>query len=173
MVSVSRKIAFNVVIASTSKVLNTAVALGGLMLITRYLGPEKFGLYIIALAFNGLFGALGDWGLYQTATREISRPKAKEKTIIGNVMGLRIIISLSLAIILPVVIYFLPYTSELKIALLLILLGYIFYSFYQILIGLFQKRLIMYKVTIVELIGKIIQIFFIFIGVHFDLGLWG
>jgi O-antigen/teichoic acid export membrane protein len=169
--STPRKIAFNVIVASLSKILNTAVALGGLMMITRYLGPDQFGLYVTALAFNGLFNALGDWGLYQTVTREISRPNASEKTIIGNIMALRIVLSITLAIVLPFFIYILPYTIELKISLLLILLSYIFYSFYQILIGLFQKRLIMYKITIVELLGKIVQIFLVFIGIYFDLGL--
>ena len=168
--STPRKIAFNVIIASISKVLNTLVALAGLMMLTRYLGPDKFGLYITALAFSSLFSAIGDWGLYQTTTRNVSRPNAKEKSIIGNVMALRITISIFMAITLPFVIYFLPYTDELKLALLLILLSYIFYSFYQVLIGLFQKRLVMYKVTIAELIGKIIQIFIIFLGIHFNLG---
>ncbi len=168
--STPRKIAFNVVIASISKVLNTILALVGLMLITRYLGPDKFGLYITALAFSGLFNSLGDWGIYQTATREISRPKAKEKIIIGNVMALRITVSMLLALIMPVVIYFLPYIFELKIALLLVLLTYIFYSFYQVLIGLFQKRLVMYKVTLVELTGKLIQVLLVFLTIKLDLG---
>jgi len=168
--STPRKIAFNVIIASISKVLNTALALVGLMLITRYLGPDKFGLYITALAFSGLFNSLGDWGLYQTSTREISRPKADEKAIIGNVMALRIIISVILSLAVPVIIYFLPYTYELKIALLLVLLTYIFYSFYQVLIGLFQKRLEMYKVTLVELSGKLLQLAFVFTAVKLD---WG
>lgn len=168
--STPQKIAFNVIIASISKVLNTGLALIGLMLITRYLGPEKFGLYIIALAFSGLFNALGDWGIYQTSTREISRPKADKKAIIGNVMALRIIISSLLALILPIIIYFLPYDFELKLALILVLLGYIFFSFYQVLIGLFQKRLIMYKITLVELLGKLFQVIIVLLTIKLDLG---
>lgn len=169
--STPRKLAFNVVIASISKVLNTIVALIGIKLVSKYLGVSSFGLYITALAFSSLFGAIGDWGLYQTTTRNVSQPNAKEKSIIGNVMALRIVISIIIALIAPIVIYFLPYTTELKLAILLILLSYIFYSFYQILIGLFQKRLIMYKVTLTELIGKIVQLSIIITGIYFDLGL--
>jgi len=168
--STPRKLALNVVIASISKALNTIVALVGIKLVSKYLGVSSFGLYVTALAFSGLFGAVGDWGLYQTTTRNVSRPGAKEKSIIGNVMALRIVISTVIALVAPVVIYFLPYTTELKLAILLILLSYVFYSFYQILIGLFQKRLIMYKITLTELVGKIIQLAIIFTGVYFDLG---
>lgn len=168
--STSRKLAFNVVIASVSKVLNTIVALVGIKLVSKYLGVESFGLYVTALAFSGLFAATGDWGLYQTSTRAISRPKAREESIIGSVMSLRIVISLGIALLTPFLIYLLPYGDELKLAIMLILLSYIFYSFYQILIGLFQKRLIMYKITLTELLGKIIQLSIIFIGVHFNLG---
>jgi O-antigen/teichoic acid export membrane protein len=169
--STSRKLALNVAIASVSKVLNTIVAMVGLMLITRYLGPEKFGLYVTALAFNNLFNSLGDWGIYQTTTRSISQPKADEKTIIGNIMALRLTVSFFLSLTIPFAIYFSSYSIELKLALFLVLLGYIFYSFYQVLIGLFQKRLIMYKITIVELLGKIVQLGIVATGIKFDLGL--
>ncbi len=171
MKSTPQKLALNVVLASISKILNTVIALGGLMLITRYLGVEQFGLYVTALAIYGLFNALGDWGLYQTATREISRPKANEKIIIGNVFGLRILISGIFLMLAGCATYFTTSDPQLRSALLIILIGYLFYSSYQILIGLFQKRLLMYQITFVELLGKIIQISLVVIVIKLDLGL--
>ena len=170
--SVSRKIAYNVVASSVAKILSTVFALLGIGLITRYLGQDGFGMYATALAFWSLFSALGDWGIYQTATREISRPKAKEREIIANSAGIRLAISLIILVITPIIIFFLPYSLELKIAILIISFSYILSSFYQILIGLFQKRLLMDRVTFAELIGKIIQVGLIFIGVKFNLGFY-
>ena len=168
--STSRKIAYNVIVSSFAKIISTLAALLAIGFVARYLTVEEFGWYITALTFFSLFNAVGDWGLYQTATREFSRPKADEKIIIANAFGLRVVISVLIVILSPPIIFLLPYTIELRLALILGLLAYFFYSFYQILIGLFQKRLIMHRVTLTEMIGKIIQVALIIIGVKLN---WG
>ncbi len=170
--SVPRKIAYNVIFSSSAKILSTIVALIGIGLITRYLGQEGFGRYATALAFLSLFGALGDWGIYQVATLRISRDKADERKVLSNAMGLRITVSLAVIIIAPLIIYILPYGKELKIALIFIAFSYAFSSFYQVIVGLFQKKLRMDLVTGSELIGKIIQVSLIVIGVMNDWGFY-
>lgn len=168
--SIPRKIVYNVVASSASKVLSTVGALVNIALITRYLGQDDFGLYIIALAFFLFFNSIGDWGLYQTMTREISRPNAEEEKIVSNVAGLRITVSILIVLLAPVIISFLPYPKELKIALLIISFAFFFSSFTQLLVGLFQKRLLMDRVAFTELAGKVLQVALVFIGVRLDLG---
>lgn len=170
--SISRKVAYNVLASSTAKVLSTFSALVGIGLITRYLGQDGFGMYATALAFLSFFGALGDWGIYQIATREISRPDSDEKHIISNAAGMRLGVAMGVVIVTPLVIFLLPYGFELKVAIFIIAISYVFSSFYQVLIGLFQKRLLMDRVTFSELLGKIIQVAMIYIGVKFDLGFY-
>jgi O-antigen/teichoic acid export membrane protein len=170
--SVSRKVAYNVVVSSAAKILSTVFALIGIGLITRYLGQEGFGVYTTALAFLAFFGALGDWGIYQVATREISRPKSNEKYIIANAMGIRIAVCVGIVLITPVIVYFLPYSTELKIAIIIVSFSYVFSSLYQTLIGLFQKRLIMDRVTIAEFASKAIQVALIYIGIKMNLGFY-
>jgi len=165
--SISRKITYNVIFSSAAKVLSTATALMGIGLITRYLGKDGFGLYATALAFLSLFGALGDWGLPQITAMKIAKPKANEKKIIANVMGLRLSISVAILLITPIIVPFLPYNYELKVAIVIIAASYTLSSLYQVLIGMFQKRLEMDKVTGAELVGKIIQVALIFLGVYF------
>ena len=165
--SVSRRITYNVIFSSITKILSTATALVGIGLITRYLGQDGFGLYATALAFLPLFGSLGDWGLPQTTAMKIAKPNANEKKIVANVIGLRLFISAAILIVTPFVVSFLPYPYELKIAIVIVAASYILSSLYQILIGMFQKRLIMDRVTGAELIGKIIQVGLIFLSVYF------
>jgi O-antigen/teichoic acid export membrane protein len=165
--SISRKIAYNVIFSSTAKILSTATALVGIGLITRHLGQDGFGLYATALAFLPLFGAIGDWGLPQTVAMRIAKPKAEERKIVANAIGLRIFISIAILILTPIVIPLLPYPYELKIAILIVASSYILSSLYQILIGMFQKRIMMDRVTGAELIGKIVQVGLIFLGVYY------
>ena len=169
--SVPRKIIYNVVVSSASKILSTVLALVGIGLITRYLGQETFGFYITAIAFFLFFESLGDWGLNQTVTREISRPNADEEEILSKIFGLRIAVSLLVLAIAPIIIFvFLPYTIELKQVLLIISFAFFFSSLRQILVGLFQKRLKMDQISITELVGKLIQVGLIYLGVKLDLG---
>lgn len=170
--SLPRKIAYNVIISSTAKVLSTVAALVGIGFITRYLGTDGFGMYTTALAFFSLFGALGDFGLYQISTREISRPQADEGRIIGNVASLRLIISVLLLAITPLFVFSLHYSEQLKIAIIFVAFSNVFSSYYQVIIGLFQKRLIMDRVTLSELVGKIVQVILIYIGVRYNLGFY-
>lgn len=170
--SIPRKIAYNVIISSVAKILSTIAALVGIGFITRYLGTDGFGNYTTALAFLSLFAALGDWGLNQTCTREISCPDADEKKIISNVAGLRLVISFAVLLLAPIITYFLPYPKELKLGIILVTFSFIFSSAYQVLNGLFQKRLTMNQVTLAELTGKIIQVVLIITGIKLDLGFY-
>src|SRR3989339_1049597 len=103
---IARKIAYNVLVSSFSKILSTILALVSIGLITRYLGQEGFGNYATVLAFLSFFTAIADLGLYSTVTREISRPENNEKEIIGNIFSLRAIISLFVFVLSPIIVFF-------------------------------------------------------------------
>ncbi|MFA5871792.1 MAG: flippase [Parcubacteria group bacterium] len=170
MASVSRKIAYNVVISSSAKIIGTILALVGIGFITRYLGKEGFGEYSTVLAFFSFFGSLVDLGLYSISTREISRPGSDEKAILSNVFTIRVIASLAIIIIAPLIIFFFPYSENVKTGILIAAVAYLFSSSYSVLIGLFQKRLVMDKVAVAELVGRIFQVIVIVIAVKLD---WG
>jgi O-antigen/teichoic acid export membrane protein len=167
---VARKIAYNVLVSTTGKILSTILALVGIGLITRYLGKEGFGYYAIALAFFSLFGAVADLGIYSVTTREISRPKANETEIMGKIFPLRIVVSLVVFILGIAVTLFLPYPAQVKSAIMISAAAFVFSSSYMVLNGIFQKNLSMDKVAISELTGKIVNVSFIFAAIHYNLG---
>ncbi len=170
---IARKIAYNVIVSSISKVFSTLLALIAIGLITRYLGQGGFGDYATALAFLAFFSALSDLGLNSTATREISRPQANESYIIGNIFSLRIFISFTILLLSPFIVMLFPYTLPVKEAIIIIAFAFLFSSSYQILNGVFQKNLAMDKVAISELLGKCLQVAIIFEAVKMNLGfLW-
>jgi O-antigen/teichoic acid export membrane protein len=50
--------------------------------VTRYLGPEQFGLFNFATAFTALFGAVATLGLQGIVVRDIvNDPSCKEETL--------------------------------------------------------------------------------------------
>lgn len=169
--AIARKIAYNAVISTIAKVLSTILALVGIGMITRYLGVEGFGKYATILAFFGFFIALSDLGLYSVATREISRKNADAKKIMGTIFSLRIIVSSVVAFVSPLLLLFLPYESDVKLGIFLVSISFAFASSYGLLNGVFQKYLIMDRVALTELCGKVIQIGVIYYAVQADKGL--
>jgi len=162
---VARKIAYNVAISTVSKVLSTILALVAIGIITRYLGQDGFGNYATVLAFFSFFAALSDLGLYTISTREISREGADEEKIMGNMFTLRILSSLVVLVISPIIVYFFPYSPEVKYSIIIAAAAYVFSCAYQILNGVFQKNLAMDKVAISEFLGKALQVALIVIVV--------
>ncbi|MDP1884767.1 MAG: flippase [Candidatus Moranbacteria bacterium] len=168
--AVARKIAYNVFVSSVSKVLSTALALVAIGFITRYLGKEGFGNYATVLAFLSFFAAISDLGLYHIATREISREGADEERILGNIFSIRLISSVAVFGISPLVVWFFAYPADVKAGIVIAAASFIFSSGYQILNGVFQKNLAMDKVAVGELIGKGVQVITVILVVRANLG---
>src|SRR5471030_1070047 len=126
--AIARKIAYNVVFNVITKILSTILALVGIGFITRYLGKEGFGDYSTVLAFFAFFGSVADLGLYTITAREISRQGADEEKILGNAFALRLISSIIVFLVTPVLVFFLPYSHDVKIGILIAAASFVFSS---------------------------------------------
>ncbi len=166
---IAQKITYNIIVNGVAKVFSIALALFGIGILSRYLGTDGFGKYTIMLTFFAFFSAVGDFGLYSIATREISRDDARESWILSRVFTLRLIISTVIFSITTVFVWFLPYEYDVRVGILVAAAAFIFSSSYGLLNGLFQKHIAMDKVAFVELSGKVVQIIILFIIVQFKL----
>lgn len=98
--------------------------------VTRYLGPEKFGLLSYAIAFVSLFAAVANLGLYGIVVRDIVRyPEAREE-IIGTALFLKCIGGF-LCLLLALTVIFLVRRGDSQVHWLvgIIAAGMIFQSF--------------------------------------------
>lgn len=169
--ALARKIAYNVVFNSALKVTSTVfIALLSIRLITGYLGQEGFGEYATVLAFFAFFGAIGDLGLANITAREIAKPSVDEAEFFGKVAGLRVVASLAIIVIAPLLLFWFHYAPHVKGGIVVITLALLFAQLSTLLNGVFQKRLAMDRVAMVEFTGKIIQFLLVYLSVRFDLG---
>jgi O-antigen/teichoic acid export membrane protein len=169
--ALARKIAYNVVFNSVLKVTSTVfIALLSIRLITGYLGQEGFGEYATVLAFFAFFGAIGDLGLANLTAREIAKPTVDEAQFLGKVAMLRVLASTVIILVTPVVLFWFDYSALVKESVFVIALALFFAQFSTLLNGVFQKRLAMDRVAMVEFIGKILQLLLVYLAVRFDLG---
>lgn len=169
--ALARKIAYNVVFNSALKVTSTVfIALLSIRLITGYLGQEGFGEYATVLAFFAFFGAIGDLGLANITAREIAKPSVDEAEFFGKVAGLRVAASFAIIVTAPLLLALFHYAPHVKGGIVVITIALLFAQFSTLLNGVFQKRLAMDRIAMVEFTGKIIQFLLIYSAVRFDLG---
>ncbi|MDD2753273.1 MAG: flippase [Candidatus Portnoybacteria bacterium] len=166
-----KKIAANTIISALARIAGTLLALFTIGLITRYFSKSAWGDYSIVLTFGGIFAVLADMGLYQLMVREISKQGADEKTITSNIFTIRLLSGLFIFALAPLAALFFPYSNEARWGILIGMAGFWFLANTQVLMGLFQKYLQMYKVAAAEVLGRLVQLglvaWFIYTGCGF------
>jgi len=60
------------------------------VLITRYLGPDRFGVFSYALAFAGMFTTVAGLGLDRIVIREISKDTSRKEAILGTAFWMKL-----------------------------------------------------------------------------------
>lgn len=169
--SLGQKIASNTLISVAGRITSGALGLVVVALMSRYLGQKGFGEYSIILVFLYMVLAVSDLGLYSILSREIAKIENNENKIISSIFGLRILSALLFFIISFVVLYFLPYSKDIKIGILIASPGFLFLSANQLLMGVFQKHFKTIWPMISDVIMRIMQLVFVFLFINFKMSL--
>ncbi len=137
--NVSPKIASNTIIQVAGRLLQAFLGLGTAAILMETLGIKGFGNYSLVLAYAMFFGALTDLGFIRIMVREISELGFVNKTvssdklkkvrlILGTGITTNMIFTLSALVLVTVLVSFLNYESELKLAIMVGLVGEFFGS---------------------------------------------
>ncbi|MFH1509194.1 MAG: flippase [bacterium] len=163
--SLTRQVAHNSIIQFVGKIIGTLLALITISMMLRYLRQEGFGVYTTAINFLAIFGVLADMGLYLVMTREISKEGADVSKIASNAFTLRLTIAVIALVLAPLVALIFPYSLTTKLAILIGTFSYLAISLNQILVGIFQKHFRMDKVTIGEIVGRLIWLAGVYLAI--------
>lgn len=170
--SLTRTIAHNTIIQIIGKGAGLIFSILTLGLLTRYLGPTQFGYYTTAFAFLQVFGILIDFGLQMITAQLISDPNEDESKMISNIFTLRLLMG-SIFFIAPFISFFFPYPLTVKIGIIITSFTYLFTTLSTILIGIFQKHLLMKKVAFADFMSKFIFFLLALLAIFYDWGIIG
>ena len=170
--SARRRVASNTAVQLAGKGAVLALGVVSIAVLTRYLGPEDYGKYTLALMYMQLFGVLADVGLFTTAVREISKDPARTDEVVGNTITLRLGLSVVVIALAGAVSLLLPYEPEVRTAILLagapLLFGMLNTSFVAIL----QSRLKMGRAVVGDVVGRAASLGLVLIVIGLDLGFY-
>lgn len=99
--SLASKILSNTAAQIAGKAATAVISIIIIKLLTTYLGREGYGMYTTIYEFLTFFAIIADFGLFQIALREMARSPEREASILGNLLSLRLgltVISMTVAI---------------------------------------------------------------------------
>lgn len=155
MSSVQKKITQNTLIQVVGKTLSTIIGVLTLAVLTRVLEPEGYGDFTIVLTYISIFAVLVDFGLTLTTVQLISEKGANEERLLGNLVALRTVSAFFFLALAPIIALAFPYTSAIKVGIAVSALSYLLFANSQLLVGLFQKRFLIWQPTLAELLNRL------------------
>jgi O-antigen/teichoic acid export membrane protein len=173
MMSYLQRARKNIVLKFISEALIRSLAFLLIVVAARVLGDQDYGKYSLAYFFAGLLTIFCDLGLNTVLIREVSRHPALLASYAGNILSLKLILSVLSLLFGPVLLFSLGYSRDLILMILLsqiYLQGNYLLDFFVALTNSLEKMeyelLIkgLYKILVVA-----IPIFFLWAGY----GLWG
>lgn len=173
MPSEKRALAQNTALQVVGKLLAAIFGIFTVAALTRYLGVDGYGQLTTVLAFTSVFAVIVDFGLTLTTTQMISEHEAKEEQILGSLLTLRVISAVLFLALAPIAALWLPYDHIVQVAIAVGAFSYLFGTTSQMMIGVFQKRLMIGRFVLAELVNRALVLVGAILAPMFGLGLIG
>lgn len=170
MSSTRRLVASNTAVQVAGKAVTLAIGLASIAVLTRYLGPEDFGKYTLALTYMQLFTVLADVGLVTIVVREISRHPDRTERLVGNTLTLRLLLSAGAIAVAALISLLLPYDPDVRVAILLAGFPLLFGMVNSTFVTVLQARLRMGRAVVGDVVGRAVALAAVGLVVALDLG---
>ncbi|MFH0912385.1 MAG: flippase [Patescibacteria group bacterium] len=169
----TQKIALNTGVQLVGKGVTVATSVLIIAYLTRYLGVAGYGDYATIFAYLGVFGVMVDLGLFVIAVREIAKTPQQERSILGNILGLKIALSVAVLGGAYLLTWALPYTAVVRQGILIGAISQLFISLNQVPLGSFQANLTMYKAALSDVVGRLAMLGLVWWLIYTQSGLLG
>lgn len=168
--SLTKKVAYNTIIQAAGKVVGTLIGIVTIGLMLRYLEPERFGYYTTIVTYLSFFGIFVEFGFHLTTLQLVSEKKYDTQKLLSNIITLRLITTLSIFSIAPIIIWFFPYNNLIKWGVVIATISFIFIVLNQIMIAILQLHFNTDKAGLSEVVGRVVLLLFVMCGVYLNLG---
>ena len=170
--SIRRRVASNTAVQVAGKGAILALGAASLAILTRYLGPDDYGKFTLALMYMQLFGVLADVGLFTTVVREISKRPERTEELAGNALTLRLLLSIAVICLASAISLLLPYPPDVRVAIVLAGGPLLFGMLTSSLVTVLQARLVMGRAVVGDVLGRAVTLGLTVLVAALDLGFY-
>lgn len=166
-------IAKNTIWLMVAQIVTTVLGLIYLAYLMRHLGPEEWGIISYALSLTAILSILLDLGLNTLITREIARDRSVTGKYAGNILIIKLLLSVSLFVIVAIAVIFIGYSEEVSTVIELILLSIIFTSISQFCYNILQANEIMEYQAFGSMINSLLMLSGVLFAIHNNFNIVG
>lgn len=141
------------------------------IILARYLGPEDFGIYSLALSFYMIFSLISNAGLSTLLVKDVAREKEIASKYIGSIIVIKSILSIACIILLMFLVWILDYPFKTTLAILIYSIALIFSSHMETFSSLFRAYEVMQYSSLINILRSIIGFSLVLTAVYMHLGL--
>lgn len=170
--STRRRVASNTAVQVAGRALIAVAGAASIAVLTRYLGPTRYGKYALALTYMQLFGVLADVGIYTTVVRDISRDEEVTDELVSAALTLRSLLSIVVIFVATAIAHFLPYDHDVRVAILLAGIPLLFGAMTSSLVVLPAARLRMGRAVVGDVVGRLVALGLALLVAGLDLGFY-
>lgn len=156
-----------------AQIVTTVLGLIYLAYLMRHLGPEEWGIISYALSLTAILSILLDLGLNTLITREIARDRSVTGKYAGNILIIKLLLSVSLFVIVAIAVIFIGYSEEVSTVIELILLSIIFTSISQFCYNILQANEIMEYQAFGSMINSLLMLSGVLFAIHNNFNIVG
>lgn len=156
--SLTGKIVANSLVQGVGKLLTYIAALFTMILVTRMLTQIDYAAYGLAMTLVAMVQLVANAGTNRIGIREVAKYPQHADDILSAVLSLRILTSIVVYGLLAVVVQFLPYNGDERLATTVIGVSYIFYSLAMALDVVFLPRFKMLVPSLADLLAELFQV---------------
>ncbi len=145
-----RSLASNTLTQLIGRVIGTTFGVFTVAVLTRSLGADGYGQLTLAMTFLAVAGALADFGFTLTTNQMISERGEDEEKIVSTAFTMRLLSGVFFFALAVLVALAMPYAFAVKAAVVVGAFSYFFMTSSQMLVGVFQKHLAMWRPALAE-----------------------
>lgn len=167
----TRTVAHNTISQVVARVVTLIASFAIIPIMTRYLGPDLYGVYSLVIVINSFLISMTDLGIVAIATREASKDIDLAEVYTGQAVILRIISTLILTALAIGIMFLTPYSLVIKISFAIAASAVIFNSIQSALGVYLQAHLKVYLGSIADMIGRVVSTLLMLVAINYALHL--
>lgn len=164
----ARKIAYNTVAQVVGKFIGFFISSFFLIILASALGTEGMGYYTTVTAFVAFFVNLADLGINMVMMREVAQNPHERERITGDFLGFRLLYSLAIMALAPLVAWLFPQYSSLVIfGVLIAALAQFLLLINQTFVSVLQVSLRLDRAVSAEVVNRLLTLLLVVIGARY------
>jgi O-antigen/teichoic acid export membrane protein len=167
----TKVVAYNTAIHTLGKVIAVTISFFLFKAIAGYLGVSGIGEYTTIFAWSNFLAILADLGFQIIMVRALSTSQEDQNRIASTIFSMRTTVAIIVFALGSLIAQFLPYSSTVKIGIVVGAVATFWLSLNVTMVGIFQANFRMDKAVLTDLVGKILNYLGILYVISIDGGL--